>query len=296
MLKFLVLLSYLIINQDTPTTIPKKESGPRFPTVSIPVVPTPVPIPAPPPVQDAPLDSPVLSPGEIYIIESDFPFFVLEFPLDSVKITPETGPLKVAGAFFGGNGKFERRTIDAKYVAFIDPITPDVVVNLAAIREGDSTRENTIRTSIRTGKGSRPPPGPVVPVVPIPDPVNPPIPTATGFRVIFVYEVMAANTREMLNTLHSTQITAFLNQNCTKGPDGKTPEWRRWDKDIKLAANETPAIAGLWNSIQPELAKVDIAKTPQIAIAVNGVAKVYDIPPTEALTLDLLKREFAGVK
>lgn len=85
---------------------------------------------------------------------------------------------------------------------------------------------------------------PVPPVPPGPDPVPPgptpgpaPIPTA-GFRFMIVEETserskLPADQREIIG---STVLRLALAAACAKGPDGKTPEWRIFDKDAPMAA------------------------------------------------------------
>jgi len=85
---------------------------------------------------------------------------------------------------------------------------------------------------IPPGPGPGPDPGPT------PDPdVKPPIPVA-GFRFLIVEESaerskLPAAQREILG---STVLRLALSAACAKGPDGKTPEWRIFDKDAPMGA------------------------------------------------------------
>lgn len=87
--------------------------------------------------------------------------------------------------------------------------------------------------------GSVPPvppdPGPTpVPPTPVPPTPNPaPIPV-DGFRTLIIYE--SAELGKMPATqnsiLYTKEVRDYLNSKTVKGADGKTGEWRIWDKDV----------------------------------------------------------------
>lgn len=94
--------------------------------------------------------------------------------------------------------------------------------------------EVTVRFS---GTPVPPPPGPTPPgPTPPPDPPAPPAPIASaGFAVLIVYEEKDAEgkmTRAQQAAVWSADMRAWLMGSVVKGPDGKTPECRIWDKDI----------------------------------------------------------------
>ncbi len=98
-----------------------------------------------------------------------------------------------------------------------------------------SSKIETAETHVLIDSGPNPPPPPVPPVPPPPPPPPPnppPIPSA-GFRVLMVYDVTALSKmpKDQLDILYSTQMRDWLSSKCVKGADGKTPEWRLWDKD-----------------------------------------------------------------
>ena len=79
------------------------------------------------------------------------------------------------------------------------------------------------------------PPGPEptpTPPTPTPTPSPAPIPVA-GFRVLFVEETAdrAKLPAAQLNAMFDKRVIDYLNAKCVAGPDGRTKEWRRWDKD-----------------------------------------------------------------
>ncbi len=90
---------------------------------------------------------------------------------------------------------------------------------------GDASK--TFWTRIKCGKGPLPPPPPSV------NPFK-----APGFRVLIVYESgslvdMPADQRAIIT---GKKARDFLNANCVKGPDGKTPERRAFDPDADMSA------------------------------------------------------------
>lgn len=87
--------------------------------------------------------------------------------------------------------------------------------------------------------GPTPDPGPG----PTPGPDNPaPIPDA-GFRVLMVYESaqLADYPSEQAALITSVRVRTYLNAKCVVGADGRTKEWRIWDKDIDASTD-----ADLW--------------------------------------------------
>jgi hypothetical protein len=110
---------------------------------------------------------------------------------------------------------------------------------------------------VHCGKGPMPPPVPVppipVPPVPVPPIPVPPVPVppspapipAAGLRVLIVYESSEIGKlpAKQVSILTSVPFRTFLDANCAAGPDGKTKEWRLYDKDVDLT-NEAP----LWKT------------------------------------------------
>lgn len=241
--------------------------------------------PAPPADPDA---VPALSYGQIYVVQGDTPFALLASPKGVVTITKTEGPINVRGIFADGNGEFETRTFKAKYVAFVDAVKGMAGrINLTAIPFGLKDESEITEQLVDIGTAPRPPPGPDDPP---PGPVDPPpTPAPTGFRVIFVSDSEANMTREQLNIVNSTAIGAFLNEACAKSASGQ-PEWRRWGKQQKIDATESPTIVRLWTDCQPKLTAL-----PRMLVAVNGAATVMEFGATEAETLAKLKTA-AGVK
>jgi hypothetical protein len=110
------------------------------------------------------------------------------------------------------------------------------------------------------GEGPTPPtpPGPG----PGPNPPVPPGPTpGVGMKVLVTYE--SADTPKLTAAqwggLQSATFRALLNSKCDQGPDGKTREWRVWDKDT-----DASAAGGAWPALMKEASG---ATQPAIVIA-----------------------------
>lgn len=137
--------------------------------------------------------------------------------------------------------------------------------------------------------GDVPPPVPPTPPVP-PVPPTPPVPPApipdAGFRAMVVYEtadlgMMPASQAAILT---SAEIQAYMNQKAAKGPDGKTAEFRKYDKDVDIT-KESAAMQKLFQRPRTSL--------PWIVIS-NGVSGYEGpLPANIADTLTLLKK-FGG--
>jgi hypothetical protein len=244
-----------------------------FPKIASAAEPDPVPV--------SPDTVPVVSPGTIYIVQSDAAFMLLSSPSKIVSVMYDQGPMKIRGVFADGSGKVETRTYQNKFIAVVDAIDGATGrVELLFVPSG-VTEENSIqRMLIDIGAAPQPPPIPEPKPIPTPDPK--PHPVLTGFRALIIHESSEAYSREQLNILNSPAIYAYLNTHCIK--NGSVPEWRKWDKDVVLGANESPALKQLWAD-----SKAKIGKLPQLVIATNSQAKYYDLPATEADTLTLLK-------
>lgn len=116
------------------------------------------------------------------------------------------------------------------------------------------------------------PPGPPVPPVP-PGPV-------AGLRVLVVYESaeLSKLSKGQLAGLTGAAVRQYLTAHCAKGSDGKTPEFRFFDKDTDLSA-ESPAWRELMARPRPSV--------PWLVVQ-NG-AKVAESPLPDDLLAALQK-------
>lgn len=104
-----------------------------------------------------------------------------------------------------------------------------------------------------------PEPIPVDPKPVDPKPVDPkpaPIPDA-GFRVLLIYESNDLDKMPVSQTLvlSGQSIRQYLNSKCIMGPDGRTRDWRIWDKDVDLSGE-----AKLWQTAMARERKLKVRK------------------------------------
>lgn len=150
----------------------------------------------------------------------------------------------------------------------------------ASIPNGKETRVAICIVTI----GPRPPPGPTPPGPKPPDPI--PVP-ASALRVLFVYESANTLTKAQNTILNSTAIRKYLDTHCVKGDDGKTPDYRFFDKDVDVSSAGT-TIKAMWEAAKPMFTNL-----PIIVIFDGLKGTSYPLPATEKETLDLLAK-FGG--
>jgi len=121
------------------------------------------------------------------------------------------------------------------------------------------------------------------------DPPAPPGPTPTptpatvgNLRVLFLYETSANLTAEQLATMNSPDIRGYLNAKTLK--DGNSA-YRYWDRNIDIS-EETPG----WQSAYTAAKAMTITSPRVLFFAGTAFVKSEPLPPTEAATLELLKK------
>lgn len=113
---------------------------------------------------------PKLNAATWLIMESDNPFYVFAAPAGLVKVSEETGPIKIKGLFANGTGEVETKTYTGKYIASIEAIGTGRVYLTAVpelVKDRKHVREQTV--DVDSGVGPRPPPVPPGPPIPGPD-------------------------------------------------------------------------------------------------------------------------------
>jgi hypothetical protein len=127
-----------------------------------------------------------------------------------------------------------------------------------------------------------PPVPPTPPVPPVPPPSPAPIP-ADGLHVLIVYDDV--NKTKMpaaqLNVLYSVKIRDYLDAKAPLGPDGKTHEWRIWDKGIDGSADSK-----LWGDAM----KRPRSSHPWIVVSDGKTGYEGSLPANVDDTLALLKK------
>lgn len=140
-------------------------------------------------------------------------------------------------------------------------------------------------TTVVIGEVPPTPPGPTPPgpTPPGPTPPSPaPIPV-DGFRVLIIYESAdlpkypAGTTAAM----YSRKVREYMNNKCVKGTDGKTAEWRVWDKDV-----DTTNEAKHWQDAM----KRERKSLPWVIISDGKTGYEGPMPDGEAGLLDLVKK------
>lgn len=171
----------------------------------------------------------------------------------------------------------------SKVLFVAPPGTYKVKLRALRTKDGSSTFE-TARATVTVGTPTPPvppvPPAPPVPPVPPPDPA--PIPAA-GLRVLIVYESaeLAKLPAAQSNVLYAKSVRDYLNSKCPAGPDGKTKEWRIWDKDVDTAGESK-----LWQDAMRRPRK----GTPWVLISTGVGGYEGPLPATADETLALLKK------
>lgn len=154
------------VSPPKPAPIP----GVRFPVVTDPT-------PVNPPSPSKPVAVPSLAKDVFYFIDSDLELIVLSSPVGVVKVTPETGPLRVMGKFIDSNGEVVTKTFAGKYLYRIQPLLTSRC-EIIAVPVGVKAVGDILRRTIDSNTGPIPPP--VVPPAPV-DPT--PVPVLTPFQV-----------------------------------------------------------------------------------------------------------------
>lgn len=193
-----------------------------------------------------------------------------------VWLTPDKGITLIDGGFFKGDSKR----------ALVFGGQPGVYRVWALTAKGNliSPRAECVIT-IGTPPPPVPPVPPVPPIPPVPPvPPQPPAPIpADGFRVLIVYESAESGKipASQQAILFTQSVRAYLNERCAAGADGKTKEWRMWDKDV-----DTSAETKVWQDAM----KRPRQQVPWIVISDGKTGFEGPLPGNVADTLSLLKK------
>ncbi len=135
-----------------------------------------------------------------------------------------------------------------------------------------------------------PTPGPLPPVPPGPVPPVPPVPPGPvqGLRVLILEESADRNKLPLgqLAIILGTQMRTFLDAKTPTGKDGKSHQWRIWDKDVS-ADNDEPEWKAMLARPHPTLPWIVLAD------AKGTVAFEGPLPATVDETVSLIKK-YAG--
>lgn len=245
-------------------------------------VPDAVPVPSPMPPAPTPIPGGTLrlTPDVLFVIDSDVDVLVLVSPDGRVGVSHEAGPVKIRGKFIDNPDKTATRTFKGKHVYVLEPVA-DGQCEVLVVPVGAADAKSVVRRTVDVLTAPQPPPKPVDPVIPVP--VNPaPIPEA-GFRVLIVYESAdrARYPSAQNAILTSVLVRDYFAAHCAKGPDGRTPESRIWDKDTDGYLDSK-----LWGDAM----KRPRASVPWIVISTGTTGYEGPLPANVADALTLLKK------
>lgn len=128
-----------------------------------------------------------------------------------------------------------------------------------------------------------------IPPGPKPKPDDPPGPAPPGeFRVLFLFESSNISPAHA-NIVNDPKIRAYLNRKTpTGGTDGKTKDYRFWDKDVVLNIDQqkdTPVWKGIGKAAQKWT-----SEAPGVVVFSGANGKFYPMPANSAELLALLKQ------
>lgn len=163
--------------------------------------------------------------------------------------------------------------------------THTIICNSVTVDFDKKTMTDDIgETVVNVGKlvPPTPPPGPDPPVPPTPPPGPVPIP-GEGLRVLMLYEStdIPKLAESQRSVLFSKKVRDYLNAKCPPGPDGKTKEWRVWDKD-----SDATGEAKIWQDALARPAK----SMPWVVISNGKTGYEGPMPTTVEGMLALLKK------
>lgn len=136
-------------------------------------------------------------------------------------------------------------------------------------------------------EGAAPPKPPDPKPPPDPGPMPQPAPIAgDGLRVLIVYESgdLAHLPPARLAIIYDAGVRAYLNQKCPAGPDGKTKEWRIYDRDVDLSGESKT-----WQDAM----RRPRTSVPWLVVSDGKSGWEGPLPENAEKTLEILKR-FGG--
>lgn len=159
-------------------------------------------------------------------------------------------------------------------------------VKVIPVKDGKiSGKPFSLRSTILIGDAPIPvPPGPVpVPPGPTPTPDLPAPIAGDGLRVLMIEDATQRTKllASQINVLTGRTVRDYLNQKTQIGPDGKTHEWRIWDKDTDPTGDEKCWVDAI---------KRPRASVPWIIISNGKTGYEGPLPATPDEALNLLKK------
>lgn len=267
----LLLICLWFGSQPDPQTPATPASPIVFPNLT-PPTPPPQPQPPPPPTPVVPTDEPTPLGGDIfYVVTSDSPFLAFSSPQEGLKITRETGPIKIRGRFIEAPDKIQTKEFKQKHVVCVEAGAFTGKCELICWPLGATEESQASRRKFLINQLPIPPPGPTPP-----QPPQPP-PTPSGeVRAMFVQESKTTTPAEA-NLMNAAEIRELLNQKCVKV--GDHPEWRKFDKDDDLS-KESETWQEIWKTLPRDSAEWK-DKLPYLVIFNGSEGVSYQLSPID---------------
>ncbi len=194
---------------------------------------------------------------------------------------------------------FREYTLDPKEVqlrgvAYADGMFRIIAVSTKVGEDGKAKLGPFQTCLVKVGSGVPVPPVVVVPPDPtVPPVVVPPQPLA-GMRVLMAYESDTPVPKTVYDSMWDPELEAYLRAKCLKGPDGVTPEFRRFDEDDPLT-HMSPAWKALRAALPAALPRYPEPnpngyQVPHLAIGDPSGAVVHSGPIEPSKLLETLKK------
>jgi hypothetical protein len=244
----------------------------------LPVIPEPKPAPVIP-ITDQVIP---LTLEHVFCVDSDVECVVLSSPKNALRITAKTGPITVRGKFVGDStNEISYREFKGPFLYFVEPQQTgpcELIILPVGGKEPD-----VVRCLIENQLGPRPPPQPNPDPKPDPKPkpkVEPLIPEP-GLHVLMIYDPAVTLTPQQNGILYGNSVRKWLDENCAKEEDGKTPSYLVLDSKYTDFSRIAPKWKTLFDRPREEL--------PWLII-VNGTKKYEGkLPANNVDFLDLIK-------
>ncbi len=255
--------------------------APPRPVIELPPGPPPAPLPKPAPGARVKLGA-----GQVYDVRAQVSCVVRAYPAGLVAVAKEEvaagETLRVRDTFSdGATTRTYKGPLTVYSVRAVGTGACELVVTPLGLKS--EAEIVTVAFDVDAGQGPQPPPPkPIDP--PQPKPVDPPAPIpAAGLHVLVVYESadLSKYPSGQQAAIYAKSVRDYLNATCPAGPDGKTRQWRMWDKDTDATEEQK-----LWQ----DALKRARTQTPWVIVSNGTTGFEGPLPASADEMLALLKR------
>lgn len=169
---------------------------------------------------------------------------------------------------------------DGGRTAFVETASPCLYdVSVAGTHEGRVFHWATTFEVVAQPTPAPPPlpPTPIPQPTPEPDALDVSPVKTNGFRVLLVYESESG----LPESFAAATVREYLNARCAKGEDGRTPDWRCWDRNVD-PTEDFSVWQAFWN--------VPRSSVPWIVVADGRCGFSGPAPAEPEKLMDLLKK------